>query len=153
MEGAVAGVPLLLAVAGLAAVVVAVEAEAGPAEASGWYAAATEAAGALRRGGVSGGWSRRVGGRGAAPRRRAATLFLLGVLLSSLLNVISCQKYYDGLILLFLLWRSEGEAARDPGRRRLLCGLILLFCVYAAAFPFLAKSETVVMTAPTLPPP
>ncbi len=48
-EGAVPGVPLLLAVAGLAAVVVAVEAEAGPAEASGWYAAANEAAGALRR--------------------------------------------------------------------------------------------------------
>ena len=108
---------------------------------------------ALPPGVASAGWFLPEAWRGADPRRRVAALFLLSVLISSPLNIISCQKYYDGLVLLFLLWRSEGEAARDPGRRWLLCGLILLFCVYAAAFPFLAKSETVVMTAPTLPPP
>lgn len=91
--------------------------------------------------------------RAADPRRRLTALFLLSVMISSLLNIISCQKYYDGLVLLFLLWRAGGEAARDPWQRRLLCGLILIFCAYTAAFPFLAKSETFVMSAPTLPPP
>ena len=48
-EGLVPGVPLLLAVTGLAAVVVALEAEDASAAASGWHAAAAEATAALRR--------------------------------------------------------------------------------------------------------
>ncbi len=50
-EAVVPGVPLLLAVAGLAGVVVAAEAEGDPvvADASGWHAAAAEAGAALRR--------------------------------------------------------------------------------------------------------
>ena len=48
-EALVPGVPLLLAVAGLAAVTVAVEAEGAATEASGWHAAAADATAALRR--------------------------------------------------------------------------------------------------------
>lgn len=48
-DGAMPGVPLLLAIAGLVAVAVAVEAEDAASDASGWHAAATEATRALRR--------------------------------------------------------------------------------------------------------
>ncbi len=86
-------------------------------------------------------------------RRRVAACFLLGTLFASLINAVSCQKYYDALILLYLVWRSEGEAARDPWRRGLLSVLILIFCAYAVAFPYLSRSQELHLSAPVLQPP
>ena len=86
-------------------------------------------------------------------RRRVAARFLLGVLFASLLNAVSSQKYYDALVLLFLVWRTDGDPARDPWRRRALYALIAVFCVYAAAFPYLSRSQELHLAAPVLTPP
>lgn len=72
--------------------------------------------------------------------RRVAVFFLAGLLLSSLLNRICAQKYYDGLVLLFLLWWVRGEAAKDPWRRAALVALILLFGTYFALYPLTLKA-------------
>jgi hypothetical protein len=73
-------------------------------------------------------------------RQRTAAFFLLGLLLSSFLNGICAQKYYDAPVLLFLIWRSRGEAARDPWRRAALGALIFLFAAYFAIFVGTAKT-------------
>ena len=86
--------------------------------------------------------------------RQTAALFLAGVLLSSVLNVVLCQKYYDGLVLLYLIWRSPGEAAGDTTRRTLLVGLILGFFLYALVFPWVSKAEAFhYAPVPSFPPP
>ncbi len=92
--------------------------------------------------------------RTADPRRRVAAWFLLSVLLSSMLNSVSAQKYYDGLVLLYLVWRSRPGAASDPWRRWAFAGLILVFCVYAIAFPYVTNTNGFI-AAPLgeLPPP
>ena len=92
---------------------------------------------------------------GADPLGRVAVLFLLGLLLSSMLNAICAQKYYDAPVLLFLIWHSQGEAARDPLRRAALGGLILLFCAYFAFFTSTAEptpARTITPDAPALHP-
>lgn len=65
---------------------------------------------------------------------RLAPLFLLAVLLSSLLNGISAQKYYDGLMLLVLVWHARPGTARDLHGRILLGALILFFCLYYVTY-------------------
>ncbi len=72
--------------------------------------------------------------RHAALTARLAPLFLLALLLSSLLNGISSQKYYDGLVLLFLIWQCPAETGRERFRWTLLTGLVLAFCAYYVAF-------------------
>ena len=78
---------------------------------------------------------------GSDPRQRVAILFLLGLLLASTLNSICAQKYYDAPILLFLIWHSRVEAARDPWRLTALGALILLFAAYFAVYVATAKPD------------
>ena len=109
---------------------------------------------ALPLGAAAAAWFLPAGWRVGDRRRQVSALFLLSVLFSSLLNPVSAQKYYDGLILLFLVWHSPGEAARDAWRRRVLGCLILIFCVYAATFPFLSNNFGLPFKPlPPLPPP
>ena len=68
-------------------------------------------------------------GEGTLPSR-LPRLFLLGLLLSSLLNGISSQKYYDALVLVFLVWQARPEKTREPVRIAALVTLIVLFCGY-----------------------
>ena len=75
---------------------------------------------------------RAIFGRQVAPAARLAPLFLLAVLLSSVLNGISAQKYYDALVLLFLAWQCPAETVRL--RWVPLVGLVLMFCAYYVAF-------------------
>ena len=110
---------------------------------------------ALPLGAASAAWFLPAAWRAEDRHRQASALFLLGVLLSSMLNAVSVQKYSDGLVLLFLVWHSRGEAARDAWRRRALWCLILIFCAYAAAFPFLSNTAGFYAAplAPLPPPP
>ena len=64
------------------------------------------------------------------PAQAVAVLFLVGSVLSSSLNVICAQKYYDAHVLLFLIWHTREEVAQSFPHRLLFGGLILLFCAY-----------------------
>ncbi len=89
---------------------------------------------------------------GGSPHRRVAAWFLLSVLLSSTLNSVSSQKYYDGLVLLFLVWHVRGDLARDAWRRGALLCLIGGFLAYAVVQPWLSKTRDFQAT-PLAPPP
>lgn len=106
----------------------------------------------LPLGGAALGWFLPEGWR-TSSRRRVAALFLMGVLLSSLINAVSSQKYYDALVLLYLAWREDDEVTGDRWRRWCLYALIAVFCAYAVAFPFFSRSQELHLPAPVLPPP
>lgn len=82
--------------------------------------------------------------------RRVAVVFLLGMLGSCTVNAVLAQKYYDALVLLFLIWFSRGDLAGDRWRRLPLFGLLAFFGLYYLVFPLLAKPRPVPPSVPPL---